>query len=194
MLNFWKRNKSVTNAAQISYSVVDSPGNLVERASRIGKGPLPLSIVQQVAFCIDKCPRDPQACYNENATRDPVIWIEERKVIHACADGSQWTYKAREGVRNVYCPLYKQLTDVRVFEASVLCDILSDFHGCSFNFVTRTDMTVKTDTEVITVFRPSFTISAVEKSWDAFVDILEKEMEDKSSLDQFILERKVVNA
>lgn len=160
----------------------------VALAQRVSGG-LPSHIGTLTSYCMNKCSSDELICHNLYQQVDPV-WLEERRVVHVCEDGSQWSYIAKMGVRTVACPKSSgERLDVLYFTASATCDILKDFRGVDFKFINRPYMMiVREDGSKITMRRPYFSVQAVDLGWQAFTDYIEKEAADKSTLGEFIVE------
>lgn len=157
-------------------------------AQRVSGG-LPSSVAAHTLHCLSVCGRDELICHNLCEQVEPV-WLEERRVVHVCEDGSQWSYIAKLGVRTVNCPIKEGAPiDVLFYTASATCDILRDFRGVDFKFINRPYMAVlREDGSSISMRRPYFSLQAVEQDWQSFVDHIESELADKSTLGLFVME------
>lgn len=143
------------------------------------------TVLQQVDFCLDKCPHNELECYEQNRVGE-VSWAEERKVLHACSDGSQWAYTAREGVQEVSCPLLGITTRVRFFQVSCEARILLWNH-VNLNFIDKPYVEVKYHADrVLRMRRPMFGLYIVDKSWEAVTSIIEAQLEEKEPLREFV--------
>jgi hypothetical protein len=142
---------------------------------------------QQTAFCVNKCDKVEHECYLANSKE--IQWREEQQVLHVDETGSQWKYKARGGVALVHCPLYDEEVSGIIYQASIMCDRLN-YLGHEWGFNGKSEMTLRTATEEITMQRPSFGISAVVTGGlPEFTKIIEKEVENQTTLHQYILRR-----
>lgn len=142
-------------------------------------------ITQQVDLCLDKCPHNELECYEKNRVGD-VTWLEQRGVIHACSDGSQWSYTAKEGVQEVSCPLLESLVQVRFFQVSCEARILV-WKNVNLNFIDKPYVEVKYHADrVLRMRRPMFGLYVVEKSWDAVTALIEAQLEEREPLEEFV--------
>lgn len=164
----------------------------VERAKRHGRGPS-FAVDEQNRLCAaKKCQHEPIYCYN-TANDGVTVWLEERTVIHACADSSQFAYKARMGIAGVYCAFLQRHVEMRVFEASVVADVLV-MDGHTFDFCQRSLASIVYRDEeyggtwITTYRRPMFGVTGVYQGWEEFTAVLEAEMDQREPLRDFHVE------
>lgn len=178
----WLRSRKLTKTQQ----------EYIERAKRHGRGPSPV-VEDQNRLCLTKkCGNEAISCYDQTSD-DSTVWLEERTVIHCCADGSQFSYKARMGVAGIYCAMLGHRVEVKVYEASVVADsivmdgVVFDFKQKSLSSVVYTDY--RTCKSWVTTYRrPLFGVRAVTLGWEEFTTLLEKEMDQREPLRDFHVE------
>lgn len=150
------------------------------------------TVVQQVGFCLDKCPHNEIECYQANIVGE-IQWVEERTVVHVCADGSQWLFTSREGVQMTACPLMGTTVKCRVFQATCECRVLQ-YVGQEILFIGKpyVDIIYHNDSDLrthkLSMRKPVFGLWAVLKSWDEFTTLVEAQAEDRTALAEFVTE------
>jgi hypothetical protein len=141
---------------------------------------------QQTAYCVTKCDKTEHECYLANAKE--IQWKDEQRIIHVDETGSQWQYKVRSGVALVTCSVFESEVTGIIYQASVMCERLM-YLGCEWSFNGKSEVTLRTASEEITMQTPSFGITAVVKGPVEFTKIVEQEVSDQSRIHEFILRR-----
>lgn len=156
-----------------------------------GQGPIPPTAMLQAERCM-KCPLGAKECHEQHTTY--VAWRTESTVTHVTEKGSQWHYKAREGVLQVNCTITGRPVELLVHSASVTCDVLRDFRGISeLNFMTRGRVSVLEGDppRMFVMQRPMFEMRGLFKSWQEFIDAIEAEMDNEAELAEFVIEDQI---
>ncbi len=187
----WNKIKNLFKKPSPKPEISPAQQALLGLAKRYGKGQEAWLLNEQTSMCLG-CPigLDPAKCQAENG-KGLTLWLEERHVTHCTEGGSQFTYTARKGVKTVECPYMLQNTDLYVFEASVACDILHITHEQEYNFIGKSASSIIYEKDgqlwVGTYHKPMFSLQAVEPSWEAFTEIIERECDDQGALEAFFV-------